>query len=99
MSDFSRRMFLTRGSIVVAAAGAATSIPGLTSTLLAGEAEAPAAEAAVADGATDATATMTEPLIAHVRDLASGEIGLFSGTREIVFHDPTLASRLFNASR
>jgi hypothetical protein len=96
MSDFSRRVFLTRGSIAVAAAGVATSIPGLTSTLLAGEAEAPAAESAVADGA---AATMTEPLIAHVRDLASGEIGLFSGTREIVFHDPTLATRLFNASR
>ena len=99
MSDFSRRMFLTRGSIAVAAAGVATSIPGLGSTLFAGEAEAPAEEAAVADGAGAAAGAMTEPLIAHVRDLASGEIGLFSGTRETVFHDPTLAARLFNASR
>ena len=42
---------------------------------------------------------MTEPLVAHVRDLATGEIGLFSGTREIVFHDPALAARLFHATR
>jgi hypothetical protein len=42
---------------------------------------------------------MTEPLVAHVRDLATGEIGLFSGTDEIVFHDPNLAARLFNATR
>jgi hypothetical protein len=95
MSEFSRRVFLTRSSIVVAAAGVATSIPNLTSALAAGETEAPAAEAAVADGAS----TMSEPLIAHVRDLATGEIGLFSGEREVVFHDPTLATRLFNASR
>ena len=95
MSEFSRRAFLTRSSIVVAAAGVATSIPNLTSALAAGETEAPAAEAAVADG----TATMSEPLIAHVRDLATGEIGLFSGEREVVFHDPTLATRLFHASR
>jgi hypothetical protein len=41
---------------------------------------------------------MDEPLVAHVRDLATGEIGLFSGTREIVFHDPSLAARLFRAT-
>jgi len=34
-----------------------------------------------------------------VRDLATGEIGLFSGTREIVFRDPSLAARLFRATR
>jgi hypothetical protein len=42
---------------------------------------------------------MTEPLVAHVRDIATGEIGLFSGTHEVVFHDPALAARLFHASR
>jgi hypothetical protein len=41
---------------------------------------------------------MSEPLVAHVRDLASGEIGLYSGTREVTFHDTGLANRLFNAS-
>jgi hypothetical protein len=34
-----------------------------------------------------------------VRDLATGEISLYSGTQEVVFHDQGLANRLFNASR
>ncbi len=95
MKEFERRVFLTRGSIAVAAAGVATAMPGLASGLMAAEEEAPEA-AAVVEGE---AATMTEPLVAHVRDLATGEIGLFSGTQEIVFHDPTLATRLFNATR
>jgi len=32
--------------------------------------------------------TMSEPLVAHVRDLATGEIGLFSGARETTVLDP-----------
>lgn len=95
MEKFERRVFLTRGSIAVAAAGVATAMPGLASGLVAAEEEAPEA-VAVVDGE---AATMTEPLVAHVRDLATGEIGLFSGTQEIVFHDPSLAARLFNATR
>ena len=95
MKEFERRVFLTRGSIAVAAAGVATAMPGLASGLVAAEEEAPEA-AAVFEGE---AAEMTEPLVAHVRDLATGEIGLFSGTQEIVFHDPTLAARLFHASR
>jgi hypothetical protein len=42
---------------------------------------------------------MSEPLVAHVRDLATGEIGLFSGTREITVLDPQLAARLIRASQ
>jgi hypothetical protein len=96
MNAFNRRVFLQRSSVAVAAAGVASAMPGLTSALTATEAEAPAAESAVAG---EATATMTEPIVAHVRDLANGEIGLFSGTDEIVVHDPGLAHRIFNASR
>jgi hypothetical protein len=44
-----------------------------------------------------ASAVLSEPLIAHVRDLATGEIGLFSGTREITLLDPRLAARLVGA--
>ena len=95
MKEFERRVFLTRGSIVVAAAGVATAMPGFASGLVAAEEEAPEV-AAVVEGE---AATMTEPLVAHVRDLATGEIGLFSGTQEIVFRDPSLAARLFNATR
>jgi hypothetical protein len=42
---------------------------------------------------------LEESLVVHVRDLASGEIGVFSGTREIVLHDPDLAGRLFRTTR
>jgi hypothetical protein len=43
------------------------------------------------------SAALSEPLVAHVRDLATGEIGLFSGTREITLLDPQLAARLARA--
>jgi hypothetical protein len=81
--------------MAVAAAGIVSAAPGLVSGLVATEPEAPAAESEVVGEA----GTMTEPLVAHVRDLSSGEIGVFSGTREIVLHDPALASRLFQATR
>jgi hypothetical protein len=96
MNAFTRRVFLTRSSMAVAAAGAVSAIPGLSSVLTAAESDAPASEALLTD---EAAASMTEPLVAHVRDLSSGEIGLFSGEREVVFHDPGLAHRLFNATR
>jgi hypothetical protein len=95
MKPMNRRVFLTRSSMAVAAAGVASAVPGLTTGLVATEEEAPAAESAIAGEG----AAMTEPLVVHVRDLASGEMGLYSGTREVVVHDPSLASRLFNASR
>jgi hypothetical protein len=91
MGAINRRLFLVRSSMAVAAAGVATV---LAPAVTAAETEAPAAGSA----ADSATATMTEPLVAHVRDLASGEIGLYSGTREVTFHDTGLANRLFNAS-
>jgi hypothetical protein len=100
MKAFDRRVFLTRGSMAVAAAGVVTAVPGLATGLIAVEEESPAAESAIAEAAAAGEAiTMDEPLVAHVRDLATGEIGLFSGTQEIVFHDPALAARLFQASR
>jgi hypothetical protein len=37
--------------------------------------------------------------VAHVRDLSTGEIGIFNGTREVVLKDPQLAARLFRAAQ
>ena len=42
---------------------------------------------------------MTEDLVAHVRDLGTGEINLFVGERQIVLNDPGLARALFQATR
>ena len=98
MSAFSRRSFLKTGSAAVVAAGAISSLPALPALVgvadTQGPADAGAAEAAVADAD---SVSMNEPLIAHVRDLATGEIGLFSGTREITVLDPQLAARLVRA--
>jgi len=53
------------------------------------EQDAPEAESLCRRGAgAGETLSMDEPLVAHVRDLATGEIGLFSGTREIVLPRP-----------
>ncbi|HTT85910.1 MAG TPA: hypothetical protein VMF60_00960 [Acidimicrobiales bacterium] len=93
----SRRTFLGRGSLAVAAAGVLSSVPGLTSLLGAADSEAPAADATVAGA--DAGATLSDPLVAHVRDLSTGEISLFNGTREVVVRDPQLAGRLARAAR
>lgn len=100
MSGFDRRTFLRRGTSAVAVAGVVAALPGSTaaSALLgAVESDGPAADDAAAQ--VGESGNLTEPLVAHVRDLSSGEIGLFSGTREIVIRDPNLATRLFNATR
>src|SRR5262245_3459766 len=70
MAGIDRRNFLTRGSMVVAAAGVATAVPGFASDLVAAGPDAPTLEA-------DAGA-LEESLVVHVRDLSSGEIGVFS---------------------
>ena len=101
MSELSRRVFLKGGTAAVVAAGAISAIPGLPALVGAVETQGPAdvgaAESAVAEG--ESSVSMTEPLVAHVRDLASGEIGLFSGTREITVLDPRLAAALVRALR
>jgi hypothetical protein len=100
MSEVSRRSFLKGGSAAVVAAGAISAIPGLPAVVgvleTQGPADAAAADAGVSDA--DASAVLSEPLIAHVRDLGTGEIGLFSGTREITVLDPQLAARLIKAA-
>jgi hypothetical protein len=96
MAGVSRRTFLGRGSMAVAAAGVLSSVPGLSGLLSAGETEAPAADASVAGA--DA-ADLSEPLVAHVRDLSTGEISLFNGTNEVIVRNPQLANQLARAAR
>ena len=99
MDGVSRRVFLKTGTAAVVAAGAISAVPGLPAIAgvaeTQGPADASAAEGALADG--DGALDSGEPLIAHVRDLAAGEIGLFSGTREVTVLDPRLAALLARA--
>jgi len=93
MSSLSRRAFLKRGSLAVTMAGVAATLP--AGLLESGETGAAAsAPAELPEGA-----ALTEPIVAHVRDLATGNINLYVGTREVAVHDPHLAARLFNAAR
>ena len=100
MVQLSRRLFLLRSSIAAAAAGALATSPGLVGELLPEGSEATAADSATADAAASeaGTAEMSEPVVAHVKDLSTGEISLFSGTREVVLRDPQLAARLVRAA-
>lgn len=86
MSRSSRSDFLKTASISTAAVG--------TLGTLATLADLPAVQAAI-----------TEPLLsgtsitAHVRNLTTGEIVIWSGAREVVLHDTALAHRLMRAVR
>jgi hypothetical protein len=45
------------------------------------------------------TTTFSEPLVAHVSNLATGELSIMSGTKEIILHDADLVMRLLKAVR
>jgi len=99
MAEVSRRTFLRNSGLAVAGAGVLSQIPVLSGLVGAGEADVPAATDAATIGTDEGAATLTQPLVAHVRDLSTGEIGIFNGTREVVVNDPQLAARLFRAAR
>jgi hypothetical protein len=86
MSDLSRRKFLARGSVAVAAAVAA--VPGLAAIKAAGQ-----------SAAINQPADTSEPLVVHVRDAASGEISMLVGAEQVVVRDQDLAVRLYAAAR
>jgi nitrous oxide reductase len=92
----SRRRFLSRGSVVAAAAGIGAAAPTAVGALLGASSAAPAAED-TADDLTASAADVDGVVVAHIRDLATGEIGVFNGTREVVFNDPQLVGRLLRA--
>jgi hypothetical protein len=100
MEQLDRRTFLTRSSLLAAAAGAAAVVPAALTALSADAPELDAATDTAAEGdaelgAADAGTT----LVAHVRDLSTGEIGVFNGTREVVIQNQALARTLYQASR
>ena len=97
MADLSRRKFITRGSLAAATAGLLASAPAATlPSLLSGlETGGAAAEGE----AVDLGGALEGPVVAHIRDLATGEISIFSGTQETIIRDPGIAARLARAAR
>jgi hypothetical protein len=89
MTDLTRRSFLKQTSVGAATLGLLSSLPALAAIPDSPPATKPEAPAAAFNG----------PMIAHVSDLATGEIALLVGAREIVFHDPQLVARLMKVAR
>jgi hypothetical protein len=96
MSELSRRAFLTRSSVALAAGGAVSAVPGLGAVLASTETEATGAAATDAEIASADTAP---PLVAHIQDLRNGLISVYHGEREISLTDRALAARLFRATQ
>jgi len=96
----SRRVFLRRGTATGAFVALIGSVPGLSGLAATAASDAPAAEPdmATVEGEV-ADMSLTQPLLAHVKDVGSGEISLFQGEREVILRDPALARRLFSALR
>jgi TRAP-type mannitol/chloroaromatic compound transport system substrate-binding protein len=89
MNNLTRRTFMTRGSVGVAFAAAIAAAPGAATVL---RQSTPSATWTL-------PAAFDEPLIAHIRDLNTGEIVLLVGTREVVHKDVELAGRLYAAAQ
>jgi hypothetical protein len=92
MPKLGRRGFLKQTSVSVATLGVLASVPALTT-----ESDVP--EVAGTDLSQLSTAVVNEPMVAHIRDLASGEIALLVGEQEIIYRDPQLVMRLLQAVR
>ena len=96
--SLSRRAFLRRGTLTAATVTVIGAVPGLPTLLAGGASEAPAVESGVTETEAGAGA-LSEPLLAHVTDLSTGEITLFRGEQEIVVRNPALARQIFSAAR
>ena len=94
----SRRSFLRRGTFTAATVAVVSSVPGLSSLVAGTAADAPAVETGASDAEMD-SGVLSEPLVAHVKDVGTGEISLFQGEREVLVRSPALARSLMSAAR
>ena len=94
MENVSRRGLLRNGSIAVVGAGLVGLAPKAPDASAADRSPATATQSA----ALPAGASLEGPLVAHVKDLSTGEIGVYMGTSEVTFRDPHLAAKLYRAA-
>ncbi|MGZ3610030.1 MAG: twin-arginine translocation signal domain-containing protein [Ktedonobacteraceae bacterium] len=92
MAKLTRRGFIGQTTASVATIGILATVPTLAST------------PEMTDAVTSDTAAVelsstsfAEPLVAHVSDLASGEVTIMVGTREVILRDTDLVLRLLKA--
>ena len=88
MTDLNRRSFLKQTSVGAATLGWLSSLPAFAVISQSPHGSMPEAPAT----------GCSEPMIAHVSDVATGEVALLVGAREIIFRDPQLVSRLIEAA-
>lgn len=89
MTQVTRRGFLIKTTAGAATIGALVAAPGL-------------ADAQITPAASEreiAEAERSGLMVAHIRNVARGEIALMVGTREIIIHDRKLTARLLRAAR
>jgi hypothetical protein len=94
LAKLTRRGFIGQTTASVATIGVLAALPTL--------AAAPEMTDVVASDSAAAelsATTFSESVVAHVSDLASGEVTIMSGTKEIVLRDADLVMRLLKAVR
>jgi hypothetical protein len=92
MEPTNRRDFLKHAGVAAAVAGAAAAAP-LTIADTAAAAENKKA------GQVPTTARVDENVVAHLRDVQTGEVAIYAGDREITVKDKRLAALIYKASR
>jgi hypothetical protein len=94
----SRRSVL-RGAGAVGAVGITAAVGVGAASGAAAAAARPVAGSRAAAGAEHPAAAAGAPLVVYLRDAASGELDVFSGTSHTVIRDPALVARLTHAVR
>ena len=91
MEPTNRRDFLKQASVAAAIAGAAAAVPlSITETAAAEENKTPRIPAG---------ARVDGHVVAHLRDVHTGEVAIYTGDREITVNDKRLAALIYKASR
>jgi hypothetical protein len=96
---FTRRAFLWRGSVAAGVAGAVATVPGLPALLSTEAPEAADTASETAPLLPEEAASLTQPLVAHIRDLASGQMDLYIGDQQIAYTNRQLSAQLFRATK
>jgi hypothetical protein len=93
MEPTSRRDFIKRTSVVAAAAGAASVAPASIAKAVTRSENARTTPGVPVDAQTDGH------VVAHLRNVRTGEVALYAGERKITVRDRHLAALLFHAAR
>jgi hypothetical protein len=98
VEPINRRAFIARSGAVAAAAGAAVLIPGQIAGAVTRVSGGAAAKNLAVPSVVANAKEPAAPIIAHLRNAATGEIAVFSGKEEFILHNTELASQLVIAT-